>query len=46
MNTNNSKLITEVEVLKKEFNKTTDKLIKNIRRKDKIIIKSDKSTQS
>ena len=39
------KLLEEVERLKEEFNKTTEKIIKDIKRKDKIMIRSDKRQQ-
>ena len=37
-----SKLVKEVEHLQKEFQATTEKLIKDIRRHDKIMLRSDK----
>jgi len=37
-----SKLITEIEHLKEEFDKTTDRLIKNIKRQDKIMARTDR----
>ena len=40
-----NKLISEIEALKIEFDKTTDKLIKDVRRQDKIMIRSDKRQQ-
>lgn len=39
---NENKLILEIETLKSEFSKTTDKLIKDVRRQDKIMARSDK----
>ena len=36
------KLVTELEELKSSFNKTVDKIEKDIRRKDKIMLRSDK----
>ena len=40
-----NKLIAEIEALKIEFEKTTDKLIKDVRRQDKIMARSDKRQQ-
>lgn len=40
-----NKLISEIEALKVEFEKTTDKLIKDVRRQDKIMARSDKRQQ-
>jgi len=40
-----NKLISEIEALKIEFEKTTDKLIKDVRRQDKIMARSDKRQQ-
>jgi len=40
-----NKLISEIEALKIEFEKTTDKLIKDVKRQDKIMIRSDKRQQ-
>ncbi len=40
-----NKLIAEIEELKREFEKTTDKLIKDVRRQDKIMARSDKRQQ-
>jgi putative two-component system response regulator len=40
-----NKLIQEIEDLKKSFNETTSKLIKDIRRHDKIMARSDKRQQ-
>lgn len=37
-----SKLVKEIEHLKEEFEKTTQKLLKDIRRQDKIMMRSDK----
>lgn len=46
MPTNNeNKLVLEIERLKKDFINTTDKLIKDIHRHDKIMIRSDKRQQ-
>lgn len=39
------KLLDEVEKLKEDFNKTTDRIIKDIKRKDKILVRSDKRQQ-
>jgi len=35
------KLLDEIEKLKEDFNKTTEKIVKDIKRKDKIFIRSD-----
>ena len=40
-----NKLIIEIETLQEEFNKTTSKLIKDVRRQDKIMVRSDKRQQ-
>jgi len=40
-----NKLISEIEALKVEFERTTDKLIKDVRRQDKIMSRSDKRQQ-
>jgi len=45
METPENKLIAEIEELKKEFAKTTDKLIKDVKRQDKIMVRSDKRQQ-
>ena len=45
MENSDSKLIQEIETLKDEFSKTTDKLIKDIKRHDKIMARSDKRQQ-
>ncbi len=42
MSINKNKLINEIETLKEEFAKTTDKLIKDVKRQDKIMARSDK----
>jgi response regulator RpfG family c-di-GMP phosphodiesterase len=42
MQTQDTKLILEIEALKENFNRTTDKLIKDIKRQDKIMLRSDK----
>jgi len=42
MTTHENKLISEIEGLKIEFIKTTDKLIKDVKRQDKIMARSDK----
>ena len=44
-NIHDNKLIEEIEALKREFEKTTDKLIKDVRRQDKIMSRSDKRQQ-
>jgi len=45
MVTHENKLIAEIEALKLEFEKTTDKLIKDVKRQDKIMSRSDKRQQ-
>ena len=45
MKTDLNPMIVELENLKNEFSKTTDKLIKNIYRQDKIMLRSDKRQQ-
>ena len=45
MSTHENKLIGEIEALKKEFEKTTNKLIKDVKRQDKIMSRSDKRQQ-
>lgn len=45
MNMAENKLIQEILDLKKDFGKTTDKLIKDIKRHDKIMARSDKRQQ-
>jgi len=42
MSTHENKLISEIEALQEEFNKTTSKLIKDVKRQDKIMARSDK----
>ena len=42
MSSHENKLINEIEDLRSEFVKTTDKLIKDVKRQDKIMIRSDK----
>ncbi len=42
MGTSNNKLVDEVEELKDSFIKTTDKLVKDIKRQEKIMLRSDK----
>jgi len=42
MSINKNKLIDEIETLKEEFAKTTDKLVKDVKRQDKIMARSDK----
>ena len=42
MSTHENKLIAEIIELKKDFEKTTDKLIKDVKRQDKIMFRSDK----
>ncbi len=44
-NVHDNKLIAEIELLKEEFAKTTDKLIKDVKRQDKIMARSDKRQQ-
>ena len=43
--THENKLIAEIERLKEEFAQTTDKLIKDVKRQDKIMARSDKRQQ-
>jgi response regulator RpfG family c-di-GMP phosphodiesterase len=45
MQEHENKLIAEIEVLKENFAKTTDNLIKDVRRQDKIMARSDKRQQ-
>ena len=45
MSEHENKLIAEIEALKESFAKTTQKLIKDVRRQDKIMIRSDKRQQ-
>jgi HD-GYP domain-containing protein (c-di-GMP phosphodiesterase class II) len=45
MQEHENKLIAEIEALKESFEKTTDKLIKDVRRQDKIMARSDKRQQ-
>ena len=45
MNTHENKLIAEIEALRDRYILTTDKLIKDIKRQDKIMIRSDKRQQ-
>jgi response regulator RpfG family c-di-GMP phosphodiesterase len=45
METHENKLIAEIEALKIEYIATSDKLIKDIRRQDKIMLRSDKRQQ-
>ncbi len=45
MQTHENKLIAEIEALKDEFTETTNKLIKDVRRQDKIMARSDKRQQ-
>ena len=40
-----NKLIAEIETLKNDFINTTDKLIKDVKRQDKIMVRSDKRQQ-
>ncbi|MEA3228844.1 MAG: HD domain-containing protein, partial [Campylobacterota bacterium] len=40
-----NKLVTELEYLQEEFTKTTQKLIKDVKRQDKIMIRSDRRQQ-
>ena len=42
MSVHENKLITEIEELKNNFSKTADKLIKDVKRQDKIMARSDK----
>ena len=45
MSLHENKLIAEIEILKLEFAKTTNKLIKDVKRQDKIMERSDKRQQ-
>jgi len=45
MQTHENKLIAEIEALREEYIKTSDKLIKDIKRQDKIMARSDKRQQ-
>jgi len=45
METHENKLIVEIEALREAFFKTTDKLIKDVKRQDKIMSRSDKRQQ-
>ena len=45
MQTHKNKLIAEIESLREEYNKTTEKLIKDIGRQDKIMFRSDQRQQ-
>ena len=45
METHENKLISEIEDLRDKYIKTTDKLIKDIKRQDKIMTRSDKRQQ-
>ncbi len=45
MQTHDNKLIAEIETLRSEYIKMTDKLIKDIKRQDKIMLRSDKRQQ-
>jgi len=45
MSANQNKLIAEIEELQEEFTKTTNKLIKDVKRQDKIMARSDKRQQ-
>ncbi|MBL0708597.1 MAG: HD domain-containing protein [Sulfurimonas sp.] len=45
MNTHENKLIAEIESLRSEYLITTDKLIKDIKRQDKIMMRSDRRQQ-
>jgi len=45
MTNHENKLITEIEALKLDFETTTNKLIKDVRRQDKIMARSDKRQQ-
>lgn len=45
METHENKLIAEIESLKEKFDKTTNKLIKDVKRQDKIMSRSDKRQQ-
>ena len=45
MDTHENKLISEIESLQKQFLSTTDKLVKDVKRQDKIMARSDKRQQ-
>ena len=45
MDAHDNRLITEINTLREEFIKTTDKLIKDVKRQDKIMARSDKRQQ-
>ena len=45
METHENKLIAEIESLQENFTQTTDKLIKDVKRQDKIMSRSDKRQQ-
>jgi len=45
MQTHENKLISEIQVLKEAFTSTTDKFIKDIKRQDKIMLRSDRRQQ-
>ena len=45
METHENKLIAEIEFLQENFTQTTDKLIKDVKRQDKIMSRSDKRQQ-
>lgn len=45
MESREDKLLAEIERLKKEFAQTTDKLVKDVRRQEKIMARSDKRQQ-
>ena len=45
MPTHENKLIAEIELLQTNFTKTTDKLVKDVKRQDKIMARSDKRQQ-
>jgi len=45
MQEHKNKLIAEIEALRENFSKTTEKLIKDVRRQDKIMARSDKRQQ-
>ena len=45
MQPHENKLIAEIEALREEFTKTTEKLIKDVKRQDKIMARSDKRQQ-
>ena len=42
----NNKLVIELEELKEQFNSTTEKLVKDLKRHDKIMLRSDKRQQA